>query len=336
MRSSGVWRATRRPPTPDRLPPLLVLAGATATGKTRLSLELAEHLAAHGGAPAEIVSADSRQVYRHMDIGTAKVSASDRARVTHHGLDLVDPDEAFTAADFRRHALAALADIEARGRVAILVGGTGLYLRIIGRGVPLDESDHDPAVRAELEHRLTADGPDALVRELRVLAPGLADRTDLANPRRVVRALERARLTGDTLPPAPKGYPRPVTWLGVRLERAAHDRAIGERIRQQFRDGLLDEAALLRARYPEEPRAFSALGYREAFSVLDGRATHAAAVDEVAARTRRYARRQGTWFRSEPDIVWLPDDASRLSVAVKALERLLDRAHGPGRPDALS
>src|SRR5688500_7598506 len=186
-RHASASRATRS--ADGRLPPLIVIAGATATGKTGLSLRLAEAIPA-----AEIISADSRQVYRGMDIGTAKVSAADQARVPHHGLDVVDPDEPFTAAHYLTAATHALLEIHARGGVAILVGGTGLYLRAVARGIPLDSTGHDPESRAEIEQRLADQGLPALVAELRSLAPNLASTTDLANPRRGVRALERARV----------------------------------------------------------------------------------------------------------------------------------------------
>ncbi len=242
------------------LPPLIVIGGATATGKTRLSLDIAEALG------AEIVSADSRQVYRGMDIGTAKVSGTDRARVPHHGLDLVDPDVRFTAADFRRYALAILADIAARGRPAVLVGGTGLYLRAVARGVPMDTTGEDPVVRAELEDRLERDGLPSLLAELQSLAPNAWERVDRANHRRVIRAIERARVEGDAPPPPPEGYPAPVVWLGMAADPDRHAQDIEDRARAQFRDGLLDEAAELRARFGEDQRPFGAMGYREAFS----------------------------------------------------------------------
>ncbi len=175
-----------------------------------------------------------------------------------------------------------------------------------------------------------------LVAELRALAPGLAARTDLANPRRVVRALERARLVGDTPPPGPAGYPGPVLWLGTRMERALHDRAIEERAREQFQGGLLEEARRLRDRYGGALRSTSAMGYHEAFAVLDGRWDRETAIAADAARTRRYARRQETWFRAEPDIAWLPDGNARRAAAIDAVERLLERSHALARPDALS
>ncbi|MET0772830.1 MAG: tRNA (adenosine(37)-N6)-dimethylallyltransferase MiaA [Candidatus Limnocylindrales bacterium] len=298
----------------------MVIAGPTASGKTALSLELAERL------DAEVISADSRQVYRGMDIGTAKVGAAERARVPHHGLDLVDPDQPFTVADFRRHALDALASIAARGRIAILAGGTGLYLRALARGIPVDAAGHDPVIRAALEARLAADGLHPLVEELRVRAPTMAAGTDLANPRRVVRALERTRLVGDQPPPAPQGYPAPVTWLGTAPHPAAHAVDIETRAREQFAHGLLDEAASLRDRYPEDLRAFGAMGYREAFEVLAGRLAPEEAIAVDAQRTRAYARRQRTWFRSEPDITWLPPGPQRAAAALRHIEAAL--AHG--------
>lgn len=272
-----------------------------------------------------------------MDIATAKATAADRASVPHHGLDLVDPDDAFTVADFRRHAHEALAGIATRGRVAILAGGTGLYLRVVARGMPVDEAGHDPAIRAELDARLAAAGPGPLVDELRARAPSLAERTDLANPRRVVRALERARLHGDTPPPAPLGYDGRVLWLGTRLERDLHDRVMAARAREHFDHGLLEEAATLRTRHGDDLRAYSAMGYHEAFALLDGRCDRETAIAVDVRRTVRFARRQGTWFRGEPGIHWLPDEpVDRLVAAAQAVDALLDGPHGPGGRDALS
>jgi tRNA dimethylallyltransferase len=301
-----------------RLPPLIVVAGATATGKTGLSIRLAEQIPG-----AEIISADSRQVYRGMDIGTAKVSAADQTRVPHHGLDLVDPDQPFTAADYLAAAMVALREIGARGGIAILVGGTGLYLRAVARGVPLDATGHDPETRAEVEQQLEAHGLHALVEELTGLAPNMAAATDLANPRRVVRALERARLHGDAPPPLPRGYPARSVWIGLHVEPEVHRRWIGDRARAQFAAGLIDEAASLRQRYDPSSRAFSAVGYREAFDVLDGRLTIDEAIAQDIVRNNQFARRQRTWFRAEPGVHWLDaaspfvlDDASLLAANV--------------------
>ena len=292
-------------------PPLIVICGATATGKTALSLELAQRIPG-----AEIISADSRQVYCGMDIGTAKVSATQRALVPHHGLDLVDPDDTFSAADYRRAAIDALAAIAARGGVALLVGGTGLYVRAVARGVTLEVTGHDVAARAQLEQRLVGEGLHVLVAQLRSVAPNVAARTDLANPRRVVRALERAAVRGDRPPPAPRGYPARSVWIGLNLEPSENARWIERRARAQFASGLLDEAAALRWRYDQGERAFSAVGYREAFAVLDGEWSVGEAIERAALRTRQLARRQRTWFRAEPDVTWL--DATSASLEREA------------------
>lgn len=175
-----------------------------------------------------------------------------------------------------------------------------------------------------LEARLAAEGLPALAAELTVRAPETAARTDRANPRRVVRALERVLLVGDRPPPAPAGWPAPVAWIGLRRERARHDAAIAARARAQLTGGLLAEAAALRARYPETLPAFSAMGYREAFALLDGRLDLDGAVAEDARRTVAYARRQATWFRAEAGIAWLDGDADPLPGALAAAQALLE------------
>jgi tRNA dimethylallyltransferase len=285
-------------------PPLVVVAGATATGKTELAILLAESAMAVG-RPVAVISADSRQVFRGLDIGTAKASAAERARVPHHGLDLVDPDRPFSVADFVTHATGVLAHIDAVGGIAILAGGTGLYLRAIARGLDTDALPNDPAVRARLEAELASDGLATLVERLTTSAPSLAATLDLRNPRRVVRALEIAEFAGDAARPPARGYPGPVIWLGLRVEPAVHHARIAARAREQFGAGLIGEAEALRARYDPGLPAFSAIGYREAWAVLDGALTLEAAIDLDARRNTAFANRQRTWFRAEPAIVWL-------------------------------
>jgi tRNA dimethylallyltransferase len=282
----------------------VVVAGATATGKTALSLALAEALAGDG-VSAEILSADSRQVYRGMDIGTAKATPEERARVPHHCLDLVDPDKPFAVSDFVAAASAALAGISQRGSVAILAGGTGFYLRALARGLPVDELPWDPVVRGDVEASLAVSGLPALVAELRSLAPTRAEVVDVRNPRRVVRALEIARIRGDTPLPEPRGYGRPVLWLGLSvLSPILHER-IRTRARAQFEAGLVEETRALTARYDATLPSFSGIGYAEALGVIEGRLSLEAAITEDARRNVSFARRQATWFRSEPDICWL-------------------------------
>ena len=285
-------------------PPLLVIAGATATGKTGLAIAVARALAGEGVA-AEIISADSRQVYRGLDIGTAKATAADRNGVPHHGLDLVEPDEPFTLADFAAHARNALTGIAARGGIAILVGGTGLYLRAVGKGIDTDALPSDPALRASLEADLARDGLEPLVSRLKATAPRRAARTDLRNPRRVVRALEIVELDGDRDSPPPRGYGGPVAWLGLSVDPDRHREWIAKRARAQFDAGLVEEARALRERFDPTLPAFSAIGYREAWAVIDDAMTVEAAIAEDARRNVGFAKRQRTWFRTEQAIEWL-------------------------------
>jgi tRNA dimethylallyltransferase len=259
-------------------------------------------------------------VFRGLDIGTAKASAADRARVPHHGIDLVEPDQPFSVADFTRHAREVLAALADRGAVAILAGGTGLYLRAVARGLDADALPSDPALRARLEAQLVTEGLESLVRRLREIAPTQAERVDLRNPRRVVRALEIAELRGDAGPPAPLGYDGPVTWIGLTVDPPTHARWIADRARAQFDAGLLDEAGALRERFDPALPAFSAIGYREAWAVLDGESTREAAIELDAKRNVAFAKRQRTWFRSEPDIEWL-DAAGDPFTAAQAATR---------------
>jgi tRNA dimethylallyltransferase len=308
-------------------PPLIVIAGPTATGKTALAIALAETLAGEG-IRAEILSADSRQVYRGLDIGTAKATPEERARVPHHGLDLVDPDVRFTVADFTAHADRILVPLAATDGVAIMVGGTGLYLRAVARGLETEALPSDPVLRERLEAELATDGLPAVVARLRTLAPGTAARIDLANPRRVIRALEIAELAGDVAPPPMRGYPAPVAWVGLDVERSRHRRWIAERARSQFDRGLIEEAAGLRARWDPSLPAFSAIGYREAWAVLDGAVDRETAIELDRDRNIAFAKRQRTWFRSEPDVTWSdPSVVDPLPLALDRARRTFDLAH---------
>ncbi len=275
------------------------------------------------GVPAEIVSADSRQVYRGLDIGTAKATAEERAQVVHHGIDLVDPDQPFTIADFRTHALTALEALGARRGIGILVGGTGFWLRAVMRGIDTDALAFDPDVRAKIELDLTRHGVAELARRLRNLAPRLAGRTDLRNPRRVVRALEIATLRGDAPLPEPVGYPAPVLGLQLILDPELQRLAITNRARAQFDAGLVEEARALRERWDPALPCFSAIGYRESWSHLDGEITLEEAVGLDAQHNIGFARRQRSWFRGEPGLAVLDAAANPLPPALAALEAWL-------------
>jgi len=261
-----------------------------------------------------------------MDIGTAKVPMSKREGFPHHGLDLVDPDAAFSVADFVQHASQVLSDLAARDpeAIAILVGGTGLYLRAVARDLDTGALPADPGVRAGVEADLERAGLRRVVERLASIAPRLAANTDLKNPRRVARALEIALLAGDVDRPMPAAYAGRLCWLGLTLEPPTNREWIAKRARSQFGSGLLEEARDLRDRYGADCRSFSAFGYREAFAVLDGRLELEAAIEEDIRRTVAFARRQRTWFRSERSIDWIDAASDPLNAALPRLRAFLD------------
>jgi tRNA dimethylallyltransferase len=301
-----------------------VIAGPTATGKTGLAIDVALALLAEGIA-AEVISADSRQVFRGLDIGTAKATLADRRGIPHHGLDLVEPDEPFSVADFASHVAGVLPGIEAADGLAILAGGTGFYLRAIARGLDTGALPFDPGIRRRIEDDLDADGVDAAASRLMALAPGLAATVDLHNPRRVARALEIAELTGDRPRPPSRGYSGPSRWVGLDVPVATHERWIASRARAQFDAGLVEEAQQLRERFDPALPAFSAIGYREAWAVLDGSLSRDAAIEADAHRNVHFAERQRTWFRAERDITWLdPTSPGLLDAALAAALALID------------
>ena len=279
----------------------LSLVGPTASGKSQAALELARR-----DRTLELVSVDSMQVYRGMDIGTAKPTAAEQAEVAHHLIDLVDPDEEYDVARFQLDMADALAGIETRGHRAILVGGTGLYLRAATDGLTLP--GRFPEVRSELD----AD-PDtvALHRRLTELDPVGAARMEPTNRRRVVRALEVTLGSGrpfSSFGPGLETYP-PLDFpiVGLEVERDELDARIERRFARQLEDGFLDEVRALRARPSGLSRsAGQALGYRELLAHVDGESALEAAVDLALSRTRRFARRQQRWFRRDPRLVPVP------------------------------
>jgi tRNA dimethylallyltransferase len=217
----------------------------------------------------------------------------------------VDPDAAFSVADYSHHAAQALAGIAERSAAALLVGGTGFYLRAVARGLAVDELPWDADVRARIETTLADEGLPALVAELRRIAPTRAAEVDLRNPRRVVRALEIARLRGDAPLPAPRGYGRPVLWLGLQVEPAVLRACIRARAQAQFDAGLIEETRALVARFDPSLPSFSGIGYAEALAVIESRLDLETAIAVDARRNVLFARRQATWFRREPDVQWL-------------------------------
>ena len=299
---------------------MLGVVGPTASGKTELSLAIARQL------PVEVIVADSRQVYRGMDIGTAKPGAAARAAVPHHMIDLVDPDERFTVADWAAGARRAVTEIARRGRVPLLVGGTGLYVSALVAGHDYTSQPEDPALRASLDAELGAGGLEPLVERLARTAPALAAAIDRRNPRRVVRALERATSGAGSASGAP--YPGRVTLVGIERPREALYERIDARARWLFANGLLDEVrALMTAGHGPDLRPMTGHGYAEAMRHLAGEWTLERAIEVTARRTRQYAKRQLTWFRRQTSVTWLEagdgpaDSPDLVARAVAALER---------------
>jgi tRNA dimethylallyltransferase len=287
------------PPVP---PPLIAVVGATASGKTDLSLALAQRL------PVEILIADSRQVYRGMDVGTAKVGSEARRLVPHHLLDLVEPDESFTVADWVAQARRVIPEIAARGRLPLVVGGTGLYVTSLVDGYDYAAQPWSPELRAHLAAELEAEGLPALASRLAELDAAAAANTDLRNPRRVLRALERAEAgVGERAVPRADPWRGRVALIGVSRPRDVLHRRIDARARDLFGAGLLDETRrLLDAGYGPDLPAMTGHGYREAAAHLAGDMTLSEAVEGTARRTRQYAKRQLTWFGRDRRVVWLP------------------------------
>jgi tRNA dimethylallyltransferase len=292
--------------------PHLALVGPTASGKSTLALEAARRL-----GDVELVSVDSMQVYRDMDIGTAKPTPAERSAVPCHLLDLADPSEDFSVARYQTAAAAAITEIEQRGKRALLVGGTGLYLQAVVDQLSLP--GQWPAVRAELEEEATTPGGvGALHRRLAVADPPAAARIEPANRRRIVRALEVTLGSGrpfSSFGPGLGAYPPTRFRLaGVWLPRQVVGRRIAERYHAQLAAGFLDEVRALTQRPGGLSRtARQALGYRELLDHLEGKATLDDAVDLAVRRTREFARRQRAWFRRDPRIVWVATVANPLA-----------------------
>ncbi|MFN2483375.1 MAG: tRNA (adenosine(37)-N6)-dimethylallyltransferase MiaA [Candidatus Limnocylindria bacterium] len=289
--------APRRPQS--QLPPMVAIVGPTASGKSALALALAERM------PVEIVVADSRQVYRGMDVGTAKPDAATLARIPHHLVDLVEPDQPFTAATWTRLARDAVRGVAAGGALPLVVGGTGLYVTSLVDGYDYAGGPPAAELRSRLLRSLDEGGLEALAAELVTRSPAVAARTDLRNPRRVVRALERTAVERAAVPEATP-YPERVVLVGVERGRPALAVRITRRAEAMFRDGLLDETRMLLARgYTADLPALSGIGYREAIRHVMGEWSLDEAIAATAARTRRYARRQLAWFRRDPRVVWV-------------------------------
>lgn len=298
----------------------MAVVGPTASGKSSVAMAVAAQL-----GDVELLSIDSMQVYRGMDIGTAKPTAVERAAVAHHLIDLVEPSDEFAVAEFQRAYRLVLDDLSARGARAILVGGTGLYHR-----AAIDDLDLPgewPEVRARLEAEVTEVGPEALHARLASIDPAAAARMEPTNARRIVRALEVCEGSGrpfssfgpglDTYPPTP------VTQIGLRWERSVQAERIERRVHQMMDDGLLDEVRRLTERGLSRTAA-QALGYKELLAHLDGSCSLDEAVELVIVRTRQFAVRQLRWFQRDPRVRWIDVEHDAVAEAAPTVLAALD------------
>jgi tRNA dimethylallyltransferase len=282
--------------------PLVAIVGPTAVGKTALALRLANHLA------VEVVSADSRQVYRFMDIGTAKPSARERQQVRHHLIDVVDPDEVFTLVQYQELAYSATDDVHVRDRLPLLVGGTGLYVAAVLEGLGIPRVPPDPELRGQLEAEADAQGCEVLHERLRELDPRAAERIDARNVRRVIRALEVCIRTGKPISSLQAKSPPPyrILRIGLTMPRKPLYVRIDERVDRMMSAGLLEEVqSLVERGYGLELPSMSGLGYRQIGMYLRGEVSLDEAIALIKRHTRRFARRQTNWFRSDDTrITW--------------------------------
>lgn len=313
----GIWDT-------EGVPPVLVLLGPTASGKTSAAVRVARRLI-DTHRPAEIVNADSMLVYRGMDIGTAKPTPAERDGIVHHLIDIADVTRPASVAQFQHLARATIADCRERGVVPIVAGGSALYLRAITD--ILEFPGTDPAVRSRLEGELAQAGPAALHERLARIDPEAAAGIQPGNGRRTVRALEVIELTGaytSTMPPFTYALDDVVA-VGLRVDRAELDRRIEARVDQMWADGIVDEVrALAVTGLRDGPTASRAIGYRQILAFLDGTTDEAQARRDTIVGTRRFARRQLSWWRRDPRITWVDGPCSD-----EDIDRIVSLCGGP-------
>lgn len=281
---------------------LVVIVGPTAVGKTKLSLTLAKRL------NGEIISGDSMQVYRYMDIGTAKASLAERAVVPHHLIDIINPDEEYSVVHFQQMATRLIREINQRGKLPFLVGGTGLYIESVTHRFRFAQAEQNPGLREQLKRLAETEGVEALHRRLAIVDPVTAKRLHPNDVKRVIRAIEMYELTGEKMSDYQERAaqsPYDLYMIGLTMERSLLYERINQRVEQMIADGLVDEVRrLLERGYDPSLTSLQGLGYKELIPYLQGACTLDEAIEEIKKRTRRFAKRQLTWFRRMPEVHW--------------------------------
>lgn len=303
-------------------PPLILIIGPTAVGKTELAIQLAERL------NGEVISADSRLFYRGMDIGTAKPSQEEMARVPHYLIDIVEPDQTLSLAVFQQKAKEIIADIHARGKLPFLVGGTGQYVRAVTQGWTPPEVEADDRLRTELEKMKEEHGHEWLHAKLKTLDPEAADKIDARNARRTVRALEVILSTGRKFSEQRGQSDSPYHLITIGLTRPREElyQRVDQRIDAMFANGFVDEVkGLLEKGFAADLPSMSAIGYRECVKVINGELTVEQAKVEMRRVTRVFVRRQANWFKeSDPGIQWFQMRDGINAEIEKSIRRLVD------------
>lgn len=285
-------------------PKVIVIVGPTASGKTSASINVAKKL------NGEIISADSMQVYREMNIGTAKVTKEEADGIKHYLVDVVNPDEVFNVTKYKEMAEVAIEEILAKGKTPIIVGGTGLYVSTLINGIEFAEVGEDVEYREQMTALAEEKGAEYLHDELRKVDPDAADAIEMNNIRRVVRALEIFKLTGKTKTQLDIESRKEVKYdyrvYGIDTPREELYNRINIRVDKMFEEGLLEEVKYVNEKYKISSTAIQGLGYKEVIEYIDGKVTYEEMIEKLKMETRRYAKRQLTWFRREEQIKWCP------------------------------
>ncbi|AXN40657.1 tRNA (adenosine(37)-N6)-dimethylallyltransferase MiaA [Peribacillus butanolivorans] len=281
---------------------LLVIIGPTAVGKTKMSIELAKQF------NGEIISGDSMQVYKGMDIGTAKIKREETEGIPHYLLDIKEPDEPFSAAEFQERANACIEDIQNRGKLPIIVGGTGLYIQSVIYDYQFSEAPSDPSYRGMLEKQVKELGIDPVFEQLQSVDPESANRIHPNNVRRVIRALEIFHCTGKTMSEQLDEQPTEMKYdtciIGLTMDREKLYQRIDQRVDGMIEEGLIQEVQSFYEQGLRDCQSIQAIGYKEIYDFIDERASLEEAIEALKQNSRRYAKRQLTWFRNKMDVIW--------------------------------
>lgn len=287
-------------------PKVIVIVGPTASGKSDCAIELAKRI------DGEIVSADSMQIYKEMDIGTAKVTDEEMSGVKHYMINIVNPDEDFNVAMYKKMAEEALEEIASKGKMPIVVGGTGLYINTLVNGIEFSEIDKDEEYRKELEKKVSVEGIDGIYEELKSVDPEAANIIDKNNVRRVIRALEIYKVTGKTKTELDKESIKETKFdflmYGIKTDREELYNRINKRIDYMMEQGLVSEVEELNKKYKMSKTALQGLGYKEVIEYINGNCNYDEMIEKLKMETRRYAKRQITWFKRDERITWVPKE----------------------------